>query len=171
MPKETIDLKATKWEISQKLKTALQDRRDYFKNYESKFKRVSLRFTPKEFKELQEESKKYSLTPTGYLKKLYLAKRDKKELMSQELESSFKEFVFLLRNIANNINQVAKQSNTFKKLLNPTKLKSNLKELESLIKEFIQNPKSKKLLVKTNKLLSSDNQIFKQKKGEFWEST
>lgn len=72
----------------------------------------------------------------AYTHKTYLVPKDTKD----ELQT----LIFLLRNIANNINQIAKNSNIFKTLLSTKSILSNLKDLENNVKDFINKPKLQK---------------------------
>ncbi|MEA2017116.1 MAG: hypothetical protein U9N59_01600 [Campylobacterota bacterium] len=55
----------------------------------------------------------------------------------------------MMRNIANNINQIAKNSNIFKTLLSSNKLLTKLQELEKAVIDFIHNPNQTKEDIKT----------------------
>ena len=57
-----------------------------------------------------------------------------------ETKQDLQQLIFLFRNIANNINQIARNSNVFKTLLSSNKLLTRIKELESAVINFIQTP-------------------------------
>ena len=58
------------------------------------------------------------------------------------METELATLVFLFRNMACNINQIAKHANTYKKLkvVDVLTLSKTVQELERLVTEFVENP-------------------------------
>ena len=120
-----------------------EKRKEYLKKHKNGTKRVSLTFTNKEFKELEKLAKSYKLNPTTFLKKVYLGTKNNDNILTADTSKELKVLTFLIRNIANNINQIAYSSNIFKFVSEPKRISENLAELERVIKKFINNPRAK----------------------------
>lgn len=96
----------------QKLKRARYMREQYL----AKKKRLNLLFEQADFQEIQTHAQTSGLTPTAFLRSLVLAYLKDERVPSKQAEHSVSELIFLLRNIGNNINQIARHSNTLQKL-------------------------------------------------------
>ncbi len=64
--------------------------------------------------------------------------REQEKLLSQAEAKQLDELYFILRNIGNNINQVAKHSNTFSRLVQDRRILKQLENLESTVDAFIR---------------------------------
>jgi len=60
-------------------------------------------------------------------------------LKSQAVEAELKELRFLISNIANNVNQMARHSNTVKQVTDENEVFRTLHELEQLVTDFTNN--------------------------------
>ena len=118
-----------------------EKRKSYLKKYKQETKRVSITLTNEEYQELLKLSKKARVKPTTYLKNSYLSNKDKTYLLSGDLKAELQSLNFAIRNIANNINQIANHSNIFKAVSNPKAIKEKLQELEELILNFVTKTK------------------------------
>ncbi len=98
--------------------------------------------TPEEFRRIKKAAKTKGKTPTAYLREACLAYMDCRCLVSENLEVEFSGFVFLMRNMANNLNQIAKWANTFQRLrvVDIVAMRGTIFEVERLVKEFVKNP-------------------------------
>jgi|SaaInlStandDraft_7_1057024.scaffolds.fasta_scaffold145951_2 hypothetical protein len=112
-------------------------REQYLKDYDSKRKRVSISFTEKEYQELQNISKKFGDNPTTFLKNIYLSSKENEKILTKDTSDELKKLKFLIRNIANNINQIAKNNNIIGSLFNSKKANKKLIELETVINDFV----------------------------------
>jgi predicted HNH restriction endonuclease len=122
-------------------------RAKYLKEYKEQrkkhFKELKITLDMKTYKELQKEALKYSLSPNKLIVKQALAYKDGNYLVPSDTNKNLQQLIFLFRNIANNINQIAKQSNIFKKLIGTNSIVTNLQILEKEVINFIQKPPSK----------------------------
>ena len=101
-------------------------RKTYLKKYKQEIKRVSITLTNQEYQELLKLSKKAKVKPTTYLKNSYLSNKNKTYFLSEEIKKELQSLNFKIRNIANNINQIAHSSNIFKAVSNPKIIKEKL---------------------------------------------
>jgi hypothetical protein len=115
-----------------------EERAKYLKDYDSKRKRVALSFTYKEYEELQKFSKSYGENPTTFLQKLYFSSRDNRKILTQDTSQELKRLNLLIRNIANNINQIATKNNILASVFNVQRAKEYLKELDKVINNFVR---------------------------------
>lgn len=119
-----------------------EQRKEYLESYKNKIKKVSITLTNKEYLELEKLAKSYKLKPTTFFKKVYLKSINNENILTADTSKELKSLIFLIRNIANNINQIAHSSNIFK-FISTSKINKNLADLESIIKGFVNNPKSR----------------------------
>lgn len=90
--------------------------KEYRKTYEKKVKYVTVSIPVTEYKELEKIAKKEKTKVSALVKNMTLAYMQTKTLVPSSIEERLNEFVFLMRNVANNINQIARISNTVKHL-------------------------------------------------------
>lgn len=124
----------------------MSDRSKYLKNYrcenKDKIKRVNLTLTVEEHKRLCRMAKAESKKPTGFLKELAFVSLEDRANYPLDVSSDLGELVLILRGIGNNINQIARHSNTFKKVLDENEVLLNIKNMEDEIKKFLKNKNS-----------------------------
>jgi hypothetical protein len=119
-------------------KTYMKDyMKKYRKTHKEKGKRVSVTLTHQEYLQLKKSAKEQKQTPTKRLKELAFYSLNEKESIPIDTQESFSQFVHILRGIGNNINQMARYSNTFKKIQDEGKVLHHLQLLEEKIKTFI----------------------------------
>jgi len=115
----------------------------YMRNsYRKERKYVNCVMTKEQYKELQQEAKKIGKKLTEYVREAALAHKGKKYLVPESVATELATLVFLCRNMACNINQIAKHANTFRKLriVDVVALSGTVQELERLVKEFVEKP-------------------------------
>jgi hypothetical protein len=119
------------------------DRKEYKKNWQKEAKKrkkyVNVSFSKDEYDYIKKIADKEGEKVTPFIKALALAQAGKIDYIPKEKQDKLNEFVFMIRNIANNVNQIAKHSNTIKSLKNENGLLAYLKDLETKIKEFVRN--------------------------------
>jgi len=120
----------------EKLKRARYMRDDYGKRK----KRLNLTFNYSDFVKVEQEARSTGLTPTAFLRDSVLAYLGNSRLPSEKTANNFSEMVFLLRNMANNLNQIARQANTVQGLSfgGFLRTKSVLKNLEDTAEDFMK---------------------------------
>lgn len=123
----------------------MKDRKEYFKKYNKEtrknLKDIHIYFTQEEYKFFEELSQKYEIKTSSLIKTMALSQAKKTLCLPQEMQEKLNEFVFLIRNIANNVNQIARHSNTIKALTEEHRLLSYLKQLETAVKEYVKKEK------------------------------
>ena len=110
-------------------------------SYRKVNKRVECMLTMEMFNKLKQTAKKYWITPTAFLRQSALAYIDNDPVKPKEVEQKLQKAIFLLSNIANNINQIAKNTNRRQKakLFELTQAKKYLFELEEWLENILQN--------------------------------
>jgi len=117
-------------------------RKQYLDEYKKKTKRVSITLSLQEYRTLEAQAKKFGLKPTTFLKQKCFNSFDDKRFLSTQQQEDLKEFVRLIRSIANNVNQMAKHSNIFSAILNKKSVMQNLEFMEKKVIEFVTRDKS-----------------------------
>mgnify|MGYP004008141751 CR=1 FL=1 len=95
-----------------------------------------------EYVELQRQAKTAGCPPTTYLRRAAFAYLENQKIFPKAIEERMRELVFLLRNMANNLNQIAHRTNQRTKLgiFDAVQARKTVLELENAIKAFINNP-------------------------------
>jgi uncharacterized protein YceH (UPF0502 family) len=108
--------------------------------YPKRKKRLNLTFDHSDFKKVQIHAEEIGVTPTAFLRDSALAYMDKERIPTKEVEQKFREFIFLLRNISSNLNQISRQANTVQKLSlkDFIQTKSLVNNLEDTAEDFIK---------------------------------
>ncbi len=109
----------------------------YREDYKKKMKYVNVAVPVSMYEELEKLSeldgkKKVS----ALLRNMALAYMHQKTFVPKEIESELKEFTFLVRNVANNINQIAHHSNVVKHMVDENGLLMEIKKLEDMVKDY-----------------------------------
>jgi len=122
------------------LNFASEKRKNYLHNYQKTYrqeykkykKRLSLTFDTDEYQSLVSHFANSDSKITKQLKQTLLSHAKNKPIIPKATQEKLNEFVFLIRNIANNTNQIAKQSNLLKYVINS----------KNVFKQFIMLPKN-----------------------------
>ena len=95
-----------------------------------------------EYTVLQRRAKTDGCTPTAYLRKSAFAYLEQKQLFPKEIEVRLGDLVVLLRNMASNLNQIARRTNQTTKLglFDALQARKTVLDLETAIKSFMANP-------------------------------
>ena len=111
--------------------------------YRKHRKRLDCALTLDEYAKLKTKARASNLPPTTLLRQAAFAYLEKSPLIPPDLERELSTLVFLFRNMANNLNQIAKHTNTHKKLslFNALQARETILELENLVKDFFKNHK------------------------------
>lgn len=122
----------------EKRKKYLQEyQKSYRKEYKTLKKRVSITFDIDEYNALALYSKENDTKLNQQIKSIILSHIHNKPIIPKESQNTLNSFVFLIRNIANNINQLTKQSNIFKTVINSKQVFNELSNLEQIVKDFV----------------------------------
>lgn len=112
--------------------------------YRAATKRINCTLTKAEYAAVEKRAQRLKMKPTACLKALALAYSEQSYLVPANVEAKLEAVVFLLRNIANNVNQVARRANQTRQasFQDYLMLKEEVMTLEDRIKRAIRNPKT-----------------------------
>lgn len=120
----------------------MKDRKQYYKKYNKevrkKLKDVHIYLTQDEYDFFNQIAEKQEIKVSKLIKTMALSQAGKTFYLPKEIQEKLTEFVFLIRNIANNVNQIARHSNTVKSLVDENGLLSYLRNLENTVKEYVK---------------------------------
>lgn len=120
------------------------DRSEYLKayrqSYKTRHKRVTVVYTADEFKKIEADAKAAQMPITALVRARSL---DAEPIIApspthDNEESAERQLVFLLRNIANNINQMAYHSNRLRMVLDENEPLLALQQLEEDVRAFLR---------------------------------
>ena len=141
---KTIYQSETKLKI---LKTIIANGSDFKKkqrmrNYRKESAYFTCKVTKQDFARIKKRASLTGLKPTCFFKKSALAYLDQSFVVPADIKNNLQTVIFLMRNMTNNFNQIAKHSNRFQQICFPNILTANqtLLELEALIKNFVKKP-------------------------------
>lgn len=120
--------------------------KDYWSDYKTKNKRIQPRInlSESEYKIFSKLAKHENISVSKLIKNMALAYHQESFLLPQTHLDRIDEFIYLVRNIANNINQIAHHSNSIKLVVDEGRVFAHLKSLEDEFKTFISKPYAKK---------------------------
>lgn len=117
-----------------------KQRREYHKAYRQHYrgKRVNLTLSPDEYRAFSRASHNQKLTP--FIKQLALSALEQQATIPESLEAELKTLRFAIRNIANNVNQIAHYSNTIRNLTSAEEnnLLLHIKQLEAVVQAYTE---------------------------------
>jgi len=125
------------------------NRKEYQKAYWEKYSSKKRRSQPRinlsdsEYKIFNQLAKKEGISVSKLIKNMAIAYQQESFLLPQSQLDKLDEFVYLIRNIANNINQIAHHSNTVKTVVDDGRVFEHLKSMEDEVKNFITQPYKK----------------------------
>ncbi len=115
-------------------------RRAYQQTYRKtyKAKRVNLTLSPAEYRAFSRAAKNQKITP--FIKNLALSALERQAVIPKDLEAELKTLRFAIRNIANNVNQIAHHSNTIHNLTSAEEnnLLLHIKQLEDVVQAYTE---------------------------------
>jgi hypothetical protein len=111
-------------------------RKIYNREYAERTHRVAVTLSPSEHKELSTRAKAEGVKTTTLVKNMALAYHQGQAIMSEPILKELQELRFLLRNVANNINQIAHHSNTIRHLADENGLLLEIQKMEQIVNDF-----------------------------------
>lgn len=114
-----------------------EKRREYFKNYVEQRKRISISLSLADYQKIEYLAGKMQMKPTSFVGHVVQQKLGKNPHLSPEILKELTEVTYLIRNIANNVNQIAHRSNTLKVMVDENALLMELKRLEDIVKNYV----------------------------------
>jgi hypothetical protein len=119
-------------------------RKAYLQSYQANTHRVAITLTSTEYAELEKRAKAEGVKPTTLVKNMAIAYHQGQAITPEPILKELQELRFLLRNAANNINQIAHHSNTVGRLVDENGFLDEVRKMETTINEFVAlrlNPK------------------------------
>lgn len=116
----------------------MDDKQAYKSKYNKRHKNVNVSLTLPEYKQLCEASEVHDVKPTTMLRELAFAKLNDTDLHPAEVIEKLNEHNRLVRNIANNLNQMAHHANIFTEVDKATVF-NHLRQLHEQVADFIKH--------------------------------
>lgn len=108
----------------------------YKKEYSKRVKNLNVSIPLKTYKEMQDRAEHEGVKVTSLLRNMAVAYMQKTSFVPKEIEEELKQLSLLVRNIANNVNQVAHHSNIIKGMVNENDLLAEIKKLETMVHDY-----------------------------------
>jgi hypothetical protein len=99
--------------------------------------RVTVGFNKSEYEEIEQRAKKEGVKPTTLVRNMTLAYHQQTPIVPESIKEELQELRFLIRNVANNINQIAHYSNTIQRLADENGLLLEIQKMEKTINDFV----------------------------------
>lgn len=110
----------------------MNNRKEYLKEYKEGYRKenrsVNITLKSEEYKNLVRQSEKQGKKPTTFAKEIVVSFLDGKRPVDNDVKEKLDDMNFILRNVANNINQIAKHSNRIKELRDENQLLEHLRK-------------------------------------------
>ncbi len=117
-------------------------RREYYKQYrlanKNRTKRVSLTLSKDEYRAFARASKGQKISP--FIKACALSSLERQALIPDDIKEELSTLRFAIRNIANNVNQIAHHSNLVRGITSQDEhnLLNHIKQLEDLVMRYTE---------------------------------
>ena len=119
-----------------------KDRRAYYKAYREDQKkhshRVSVRFTPEEYKHFEQEAKARNISIKTLTQEYVLTSLSMPPLDPTPLKNDLQDLTRLIKPLADNINRMARETNMNRQLKDENELLLEIKSLDDTVRGFIQ---------------------------------
>lgn len=112
----------------------------YRKSYRQRTRRVSVSLSLAEYARLERAAAQFSERATTHLKRRAFAHLDDAVLVPPELGERLQDLVFLIRNIATNVNQMARHSNEIQAVLDAKAPFHEVARLEAALRAMVERP-------------------------------
>lgn len=110
--------------------------KQYRKEYAKKAKYLNVSIPMKTYKEMQNKADSEGVKVTSLLRNMAIAYMQQTTFVPKEIEEELKQLRLLIRNVANNVNQVAHHSNIMKGLVNENDLLAEIQKLETIVNDY-----------------------------------
>lgn len=114
-----------------------EKRKIYNQEYAERTYRVAVTLTPEEYRSLTKRAKVAGIRPTTLAKDLILSTNTTPETPPEMIRDELQEIKFLLRNVANNINQIAHYSNRVKHMIDENGLLLEVQKMEQAVYDWV----------------------------------
>jgi len=109
----------------------------YKTEYKERMKRVSITLSNTEYEEIEKRAKAEGVKSSALIKNMAIAYHQQVVIMPESIKAELQELRFLVRNVANNINQIAHHSNTIQRLADENGLLLEIQKMENTINDFV----------------------------------
>jgi hypothetical protein len=110
--------------------------KEYRKEYAKKVKYLNVSIPMKTFKEMQDLAIKQDVKVSKLFKDMAIAYMQQKTYVPKEISEELKALKLLIRNVANNVNQIAHHSNIINGMINENDLLEELRKLENMVNDY-----------------------------------
>jgi len=110
----------------------------YRKQYAESHRRISISVSNDEYKAFSYLANKENIKVTTLVKDFAFAGLSNTLAVPKDLQKDLQDIKFLIRNIANNVNQAAHYSHTIRTLVDENGLLNQVKHLEDTVHDFVQ---------------------------------
>lgn len=114
-----------------------EKRRDYLNKYKSQHRRINLTVSNSDYQKIEYLADRLSLKPTSFVYNALQEKLGQSPYLPDDIKQELSEVKFLIRNIANNINQVVHRSHALKVMVHENDLLMELKRLEETVVNYV----------------------------------
>ena len=113
--------------------------RDYWRKYNQRKKYIKCSLENSQYQSLEQYAKKAGMKPATFLRAAAFAYMNQRQLLPKSVTDRLPSLISFIRNIANNLNQIARHTNTFKKttIYDLLKARNNVLAFEDKILSFI----------------------------------
>ena len=108
----------------------------YRRDYRERITRIAATLDNEQAERFNELAKAEGMRPATFLRHLVESALEKKPFVPSAVAEELKAVSFLIRNIANNVNQTAHHSHILKQLVNENDLLGELRKLEEAVKDY-----------------------------------
>lgn len=116
------------------------NRKSYQKKYKQEYvkrhKSIMLSVTNIEYRDFEALAKKENTKVSTLVKNMATAYMQQKTFVPANIEQELKELKMLIRNIANNVNQIAHYSNTVHTLVEENEFLTEIRKLEQAVQSY-----------------------------------
>lgn len=107
--------------------------RDYQASRKTRVHRVNCTLSAQEYQTLVEQADLLGLSPTACFREHALASMSQLVVLSPEVDARFNELMRVVRGVGNNINQMARHSNTVRHFVETEELQFHLRKLHDAV--------------------------------------
>lgn len=108
----------------------------YMEEFRRQHKRVELNLTLPQYRAFQKAALAEQLSVSQTIKNMAVAYEQQSYFIPLELKDKLDTLHFLIRNVANNVNQIAHRSHTLQVMVDEHNLLLELKKLEDMVTQF-----------------------------------
>ncbi len=113
--------------------------KSYRQKHSEEYRRISISVSNAEYSALKRFAQRENIKVTTLVRDFAFAGLSNTRYVPKGLRSELEQLGFLVRNIANNVNQAAHYSNSLRRVADENGLLQCIKNLEDTVHEFVQN--------------------------------